>query len=456
MRAVNGAIAGAGSGMRQLGAGALRGVGAALGKLRPGRRSRVSGAHESVPDTRRDAPAAPVVDPDAPRGLDVLLLAVVLALLGLGTVMVFSSSAVFAAKKYKDGAFFLMRHSSYAGVGLLALYIGWRLDYRLYERFVYPLLLGTVVMLVALFVVGTRVDGAVRWFRFAGLSFQPSEAAKLTLVIYLAYSLSKKRDDMRLFSIGFLPHLCVAALVGALVLKQPDLGSTAILFAVTFLMLFVAGTRVSYILLALLAAAPIAYQQIVGTPWRLRRLIAFLDPWAYRQDAGYQISESLISVGSGGVHGLGLGAGKQKLFFLPAAHTDFIFAITGEELGLIGLMIVVGLFVVVIWRGVRAAVGARDLFGTYLAYGITATFALQALLHMSVVLGLVPTKGITLPFFSYGGSGLVMNLFSLGVLLNISARNLAPQAVAAANRRGTRKTDNRKKVRRVVVAEGES
>ncbi len=454
MQRAKSAIASCGEGACAAGGATLRGLGAVFGRLRPRRRSRITSAEAAAQSSRDVAAAAPVVDPEAPRGLDVLLLAVVLALLGLGTVMVFSSSAVFAARKYKDGTFFLMRHASYGGIGLIALYIGWRLDYRLYQRFVYPLLLGTVLMLIALFALGTRVDGAVRWFRLAGVSFQPSEAAKLSLVIYLAYSLSKKRDDMRLFSIGFLPHLFVAALVGALVLKQPDLGSTAILLAVTFLMLFVAGTRLSYILAALLVAAPIAYQQIVGTPWRLRRLIAFLDPWAYRQDAGYQISESLISVGSGGLHGLGLGAGKQKLFFLPAAHTDFIFAITGEELGFVGLMMVVGLFSVLIWRGVRAAIGARDLFGTYLAYGITATYTLQALLHMAVVLGLVPTKGITLPFFSYGGSGLVMNLFSLGVLLNISARN--PVSLAVQKRRATRKTDNRKKVHRVVIAGGES
>ncbi len=398
---------------------------------------------------------APVEEKNTPRGLDLVLLAVALILLGFGTVMVFSSSAVFAARKYKDGAFFLARHSSYAGIGLVALYVAWRLDYHLYQRFVYPLLLGSIAMLVGLFFVGTRVDGAVRWFRFAGLSFQPSELAKLTLIMYLAYSLSKKRDDMHLFSIGFLPHLLVASFVGVLVLKQPDLGSTAILLAVTFLMLFVAGTRVSYILLAILAAAPIAYQQIVGTPWRLRRLIAFLDPWAYRRDAGYQISESLISVGSGGLHGLGIGAGKQKLFFLPAAHTDFLFAVTGEELGFVGLIVVVALFAILILRGVRAATGARDLFGTYLAYGITATFGLQALLHMSVVLGLVPTKGITLPLMSYGGSGLVMNLFAVGILLNIAARKPVSAFAAGRQQRTSRTTDNHRRVPRVVIAGGE-
>lgn len=387
---------------------------------------------------------------DRSIGLDIILLTVIFMLLGLGLVMVFSSSAVFAAKKYKDGTFFLMRHGSYIMVGLVALYVGWRLDYRLYQRYVYPLLISTILLLVGLFIVGTRVDGAIRWYRFLGLSFQPSELAKIALVVYLAYSLSKKRSDMRLFSVGFLPHLMVAGLVGVLVLKQPDLGSTAILMAVTFLLLFVAGTRLSYILLALLAAAPIVYHQIVGTPWRLKRLIAFLDPWAHRQDAGYQISESLISVGSGGMTGLGLGAGKQKLFFLPAAHTDFIFAITGEELGLMGLICVILLFLILIWRGVKAALNSDDLFGTYLAYGITAIFGLQALLHMSVVLGLVPTKGITLPFFSYGGSGLVLNLFAGGILLNIAARNPVPHISSRIWRKSEQK--NRRKRKKIVFA----
>ncbi|MBW2734816.1 MAG: putative lipid II flippase FtsW [Deltaproteobacteria bacterium] len=388
----------------------------------------------------------------APRGLDLLLLGTVLAIVGVGIAMVYSASAVYAQVKLGDGTYYLKRHLIYALIGMVALYIGWRVDYRIYQRFVYPLLGGTLLLLVALLIpgVGTRIDGAARWFRFAGLSFQPSEVAKVTLVFYLAYSLSKKRAEIRNFSIGFLPHLFVASLFGLLVLRQPDLGTTAILVAVTFLLLFVAGAKISYILLALLAAAPIVYHQIVGTPWRLRRLIAFLDPWAYRHDAGYQVAESLMSVGSGGLWGLGLGGGKQKLFFLPAAHTDFIFAITGEELGFIGLMGLVLLFAVIALRGMRAAFGARDLFGTYIAFGITATLTLQALFHMAVVLGLVPTKGITLPLFSSGGTGLIMNLFSIGVLLNIAARNPAPLVSPAPARR--KRVTNRRKVSRVLVA----
>ena len=383
-----------------------------------------------------------------PLGVDLVLLGAVLALLGLGTVMVYSSSAVFAGAKYGSSAHFLQRHLIYGGLGLLALYIGWRLDYGFYRRLSYPMLIGTLLLLALVLVVGTKIDGARRWFHIAGVSFQPSEPAKFALVVYLAHSLSRKRDTMRSFSIGFLPHMCVAGFMGLLVLRQPDLGTAAILGLVLLLLLFVAGTKLSYLVLSLLAAAPVAYHLMVGTPWRLRRLLAYLDPWAYRRDAGYQISESLISIGSGGLHGLGIGDGKQKLFFLPAAHTDFIFAIVGEELGLSGMAVVIGLFLVVVLSGLRAALGARDLFGAYLAYGISATFGLQALLHVSVVLGLVPTKGITLPLVSYGGSALVTVLFCMGVLLNIAARNPEPAEVKLLDRRG----NNRKKRTRVAVA----
>jgi cell division protein FtsW len=392
------------------------------------------------------------VAPKPPRGLDVVLFAAVLLLLALGTVMVYSASAVYAGSRYHDAMFFLKRHLIYAMLGLGALYVGWRIDYRLYRFLVYPALGLTIVLLAALLVpgIGTRVDGATRWFRVAGISFQPSELAKLTLILYLAHSLAEKGKQLRVFTVGFLPPLCIAGVIAVLMLKQPDLGSTAVVMAVTMLLLFVAGTRVSYLMLALLAAAPVVYQQIVGTPWRLRRIVAFLDPWAHRQDAGYQISESLISVGSGGLSGLGLGAGKQKLFFLPAAHTDFIFAITGEELGYVGLLVVVVLFGTLVVRGLRAALGANDLFGTYLAFGITALLGLQAAFHMSVVLGLVPTKGITLPFFSYGGSGLLINLLCAGILLNVAARHPLPSSVKTWRRRVGRR--NRKRGQRVVVA----
>jgi len=383
------------------------------------------------------------------------MLASALALLGLGLVVVYSASAVFAQQSHGSATYFLRRHASYALIGLVALYVGWRIDYRLYQRFAYPLLLAAMGLLVLLLVPGlaTRIDGATRWFHIGPLSFQPSELAKFALSVYLARSLTAKQGAVRNFSSGVLPHLAVTGLLCLLILRQPDLGTTAVIGTVALLVLFVAGTKLSYILISMLAAAPIVYQAIVGTPWRMRRLLAFLDPWSHRQDAGYQISESLISIGSGGIHGLGLGDGKQKLFFLPAAHTDFIFAIVGEELGFIGLAATILLFLILIGRGVRAAFGSRDLFGTYLAFGLTSIYGLQALLHISVVLGLVPTKGITLPLVSYGGTALVSALFCVGVLLNIAARNPLPMGAPLGERRAA---GNRRRVSRVVVASRES
>lgn len=407
------------------------------------------------PSLQRDTePVLAVPAAAPPRGIDLVLLACTLALLALGLVMIASASAVFGKANYHSMFYFLERQLVFAAVGLGAMWLGWRIDYRSYRSLVYPALIATLLLLVALLVpgLGTHVDGATRWFRLGGISFQPSELAKLALVLYLAHSLARKQEHIRSFSIGFLPHLLVAGLLAALVLKQPDLGSAAILLAVALLLLFVSGARISYLLIAVLTAAPVAYQQIVGTPWRLRRMIAFIDPWAFRDTTGYQVSESLISVGSGGVFGLGLGGGKQKLLFLPAAHTDFIFAITGEELGLIGLLAVVLLFALLVLRGVRAALGAADLFGTYLAFGLSATIGLQAVLHMTVVLGMVPTKGIGLPFYSYGGSALVVQLFAVGVLLNVAARPPPPTTKPMRWRDRWDTRGNRRRLPRVVIA----
>jgi cell division protein FtsW len=304
-----------------------------------------------------------------------------------------------------------------------------RVDFGAYRRWSYALLVASIGMLGAVLVVGARINGARRWFHVGGVSFQPAELAKLALVIYLAYSLAKKAEKVRSFTVGFVPHMIVCGLMMGLLLKQPDLGTAVILGLATLILLFVAGAKISYIFIAFLAAAPVMYQAIVGTPWRLRRMLAFLDPWQYRYDVGYQITESLISIGSGGVRGLGLGDGKEKLFFLPEAHTDYVMAIVGEELGLLGICAVAALFAILVWRGARAALRARDAFGCYLGFGITAMFGLQALVNLGVVLGALPTKGLPLPFVSFGGSTLVVDLFAMGILLNIS--RAAPEPAGA-------------------------
>jgi hypothetical protein len=240
--------------------------------------------------------------------------------------------------------------------------------------------------------------------------------------------LSRNAERVKVFSMGFLPPVLMTGVVAGLIVIQPDLGTAVIIGLAAMGLLFISGTRTSYIALAMLVTAPVVWKVLItGKAWRMQRLLAFLDPWQYCQTAGYQLCESLISIGSGGIWGQGLGQSRQKLFYLPEAHTDFILSIIGEELGLIGVLFLITAFAVLIWRGIQAALRARDLFGSYLAFGITALFALQALGNMAVVLGLLPTKGLALPFISYGGTSLVVSLFMAGVVANISARHPEPR-----------------------------
>lgn len=363
----------------------------------------------------------------ASPGPDRMLVGAALALTAFGFVMVFSAGSGFAAKVHGDFAYFLKREAVWGGLGLVALAGAMRCDYGSYRKLTYPLLFLSLASLAAVLAVGAKAGGAVRWFKLGPLSLQPSELAKFALVLYLAALLARNSDKLRRFSIGFLPPLIMTALFLGLLLLQPDLGTAIILGVVALCLLFVAGTRTSYILLAVLLAAPVGWKLFIAdTPWRLKRLLAFVDPWQFRRDSGYQLAESLISVGSGGLFGQGLGQGRQKLFFLPAAHTDFILAVVGEEVGLVGIGLVMLAFAVLVFRGITAALRARDAFGSYLAFGISALIGLQALVNMGVVLGLLPTKGLPLPFVSYGGSALVTSLFMVGVLANISARNPEP------------------------------
>jgi cell division protein FtsW len=354
---------------------------------------------------------------------DPLLLAAVLGLVGFGLVMVYSASAITAQEKLGDSFYFLKRQSIAAGVGLLGMAVAMKLGYRRMARLAYPLLIIAILMLVAVLIpgLGTTVGGARRWLRVPGISIQPAEIAKVAWVIYLAYSLAKKREKVKSFSIGFVPHLGLAGVLVLLCMLEPDFGSSVALLFLMFVMLFAAGARLSYILGMGLAAIPFAYIAIASSPYRMKRITAFLDPWANRQGSGYQVAESLMSIGSGGLTGLGLGDGRQKLFFLPEAHTDFIFSIIGEELGLVGVAFLIGLYTIVIWRGLRAALNASEAFGTYLGLGLVSLVAFQAITNMAVAMGVVPTKGLTLPFISYGGSSLIMLMGSAGLLLSISA-----------------------------------
>jgi cell division protein FtsW len=260
----------------------------------------------------------------------------------------------------------------------------------------------------------------MRWLKISTFTFQPSEFAKLGLIIFLAYFLTKKEDRIRSFSFGFLPTILLSGLVIALVLKEPDFGAALFLTAMVFLLLFISGARVIYIAGAFLLAAPVAYALLMNAEYRYKRLIGFIRPWEDPTGASFQIIQSFLSFGSGGLFGLGLGEGRQKLFFLPAPHTDFIFSIIGEELGLVGAMGVVLLFFILTLRGIQIGISIQDKFGSYLALGITLMISLQAVINMGVVLGLLPTKGLTLPFISYGGTSLIANFIGLGILLHLS------------------------------------
>lgn len=354
---------------------------------------------------------------------DPLLLAAVLGLVGFGLVMVYSASAITAAEKLHDSFYFLKRQAVAACLGLVAMAVAMKIGYRRMARLAYPLLVLAVILLIAVLIpgLGTTVGGAKRWLRMPGISIQPAEVTKVAWVIYLAYSLAKKREKVKSFSIGFVPHLGIAGLLVVLCMLEPDFGSSVSLLFLMFVLLFAAGAKLSYLVGMVLAAIPLAYGAIASSPYRMKRITAFLDPWANRQGSGYQVAESLMSIGSGGLTGLGLGDGRQKLFFLPEAHTDFIFAIVGEELGLLGVAFLIALYGLVIWRGLRAALNATEAFGTYLGLGVVSLVAFQACVNMAVAMGAVPTKGLTLPFISYGGSSLIMLMFAAGLLLSISA-----------------------------------
>ena len=347
-----------------------------------------------------------------------------LALVGFGIVMVYSTTAILAGDRFQDPTFFLKRQAIYAGIGFLLMIVMMFFPTPLLKRIAYPILGLCVFSLIAVLIpgIGHRAGGAMRWLRISSFSFQPSEFCKLGLIIFLAYFLTKKEERIRSFSFAFLPTLVLSGLVIALVLREPDFGAALFLTSLVFLLLFVSGARVIYILGSMLLAAPVVYYFLTSAAYRYKRLTSFIRPWEDPGGTSFQIIQSFLSFGSGGLFGLGLGEGRQKLFFLPAPHTDFIFSVIGEELGLFGAMMVLLVFLLITLRGIRISHGLEDRFESYLALGITLMISLQAVINMGVVLGLLPTKGLTLPFISYGGTSLITNLIGVGILLQLSSR----------------------------------
>ncbi len=400
---------------------------------------------------QRPAPAlaqqAPMSEVDE-RPFDLVLLATVLALLAIGTVAIYASTATAADQRFGDAGYFLQRQVVFLALGGFAMWFAARFDYRRLYRLTYPLLIVSLILLAAVQAM-PPLNGARRWILLGPLTFQPVEIAKLALITYLAYSLRRKDEKIKSFTVGFVPHLVVCVLMMGLLLMQPDLGSSIILGATTLAMLFVAGARISYIVLAVLSAAPVAYHLVVGTPWRMERFMAYFNPEAFSSREAYQFLQARLAMGSGGLTGVGLGESRQSLGYMPEGHNDFIMAPIGEELGFLGVAVVIMLFAFLLWRGVRAALGARDIFGGYLSFGITMMFALQALLNVGVVLGLVPNKGITLPLVSYGGTSLIATMFLIGLLLNVGRRPLfAPRGRELHNAPAARR--RRQRVRVVV------
>ncbi len=352
---------------------------------------------------------------------DRVLFATVVVLVLFGIIMVFSASAVIAADQFHSGYYFVVRQTIYAALGLGIMLVMMNVDYR---RLKSPLLIFPALGLQLLLLLGVLFVKAEhdthRWIRLGPVSFQPSELAKIVLVIFLAYFLELRKDSINAWRQTLLPIGLVAGLDGVLILREPDFGTTLAIAVMVGAMLFAAGLQVSYFVCAGLAALPVLYLLIFHVGYRYRRIMAFLHPYSDPLGAGFQIIQSYIAVGTGGITGAGLMEGKEKLFYLPEPQTDFIFAVIGEELGLIGALLVIALFGVILWRGLRAAARCQNDFGRLLAIGLTSLVVIQALVNVSVVVGLLPTKGVPLPFVSYGGSSLLMSLFAMGILLNIS------------------------------------
>jgi cell division protein FtsW len=357
----------------------------------------------------------PVVGP-----MDPVLAALAIGLLGFGVVMVFGASSIEATVAWKNPFHFLQRQALFACAGLAVMMFCAHLDYRRLRRFTYVALAGVTLLLVLSVVgFGHTGGGAARWIRLGPIHIQPSEAAKLALILWLAHSLEKKQGQVRSFSIGFLPHVAIAAGLMLLCLEQPDFGGAVVLLLLTFILLFVAGARISY-LLALSAVGALAAAWLVRfRAYRWERMLAWLHMEDHRQDLAYQPFQSMMGFGSGELFGTGLGQGLQILY-LPKAHTDFIAAIIGEEFGFVGFVALCLAYLVIVGRGVRAALYAEDEYGSLIAFGISALFGVQALINLSVVMAILPTKGLTLPFISYGGSSLLVSSAAMGILLNIS------------------------------------
>jgi len=362
---------------------------------------------------------------------DKLLFTSTLVLVCASLVMVYSASAVIGLEKYAQRpTFFLFKQTTFALLGLALMPLVMRVDYRHYRQ---PAVIWTALAMVALALVGVlfgpRINGARRWFGVAGIGVQPSELAKIVVIFFVAAILERRMDRIDDLKYSLVPVAVVLGALVGLIMLQPDLGTALAIIVIVSAMVFAAGINYRYIIGLLLVSLPAAYLVLISADYRRRRMMVFLNPWDDPLGDGFQVIQSLIAVGTGGMFGRGLMAGVQKLFYLPYPHTDFIYAVIGEELGLAGATVVLACFCVIAWRGLRTAMRAPDRFGAFLALGLTAMIVVQAFFNISVVLGLLPTKGIPLPFVSFGGSSLLMSMIGMGILLNVSQHASASHVV---------------------------
>ncbi len=351
---------------------------------------------------------------------DVLIFFATLLLLAVGIIMVFSAS--YYDTLDKDPYIYLRKQLTWGFLGFIAMLIMTKIDYYRIKPYVEIFFFVTVIFLILVLVpgIGHEVKGSQRWIYMGFINFQPSEVMKLCMVLYLAKKLSKKGAQLKRFVADLGPYLLIIALVGGLIMKEPDLGTTVAITITSIILLFVAGIKWSHIFVLGMSGIAVVIGLILQEPYRMNRIIGYLDPWAHASKEGYQTINSLYALGSGGLLGMGLGNSRQKLAFLPEQYTDFIFAIIGEELGFVGVLVIVLLFFVIAWRGYRIALKCQDVYGGYVAAGITTMIVFQALINMGVVTGLLPVTGMSLPFISYGGSSLLLSMVGVGMLLNIS------------------------------------
>jgi cell division protein FtsW len=353
---------------------------------------------------------------------DLILIIVTLSLLAVGLTMVYSASAIWAEYKFDDSFFFAKRQMLFAGVGIVAMFFIMNVDYWTWRTWAKVIIITCFVLLLLVLIpgVGNVRNGSRSWIGVGAFSVQPSEFMKLAMIAFLAKYLSERQKLITSFTKGLVPSLGLVFLAFGLIMLQPDLGTGTVMVGTCVVMIFISGARIRhFVFLGLLGVAGFV-ALVLSAPYRIKRITSFLDPWEDPLGSGFQIIQSLYAIGPGGLFGLGLGQSRQKFFYLPEPQTDFIFAILSEELGFIGGSFVILLFALLLWRGIRIALGAPDLYGSFLAVGIVAMIAIQVMINIGVVTGLMPVTGITLPFLSYGGSSLTLMLMAIGVLLNVS------------------------------------